>query len=539
MRIKLDDSINKKLCFFFLFKNPIAFRDHFLPQAWGKPYITRYYQIPLALVHDALVCSGRSWGKSIDLEASAAQAAINEYNSESLITSFRRTHIKDRCEAIINYFERVPYFRHFLHPHARTSKQAINRTPIYEIRFANGHVLWGISVGDDPLAVNIQGKHPKFRYMEEAQSYPMTAWQKFQGTADPKGTIDKFVGVPDGRTDTPFRSMDTKLERFDNKRFHISRTADPWFNHEMKNNLVETYGKEDADEYLQQVHGEWGHPSWGYWDIDQIQRNVNGTNFCKVITISKKDFEGILPEQAISELVSEDYKDCILGIDAGFTEPTVVTPFFHNGERWDYKYRINLTDRMIYTDQAKIIDAIATKLRASSLGIDCTSGDGRALATELQNPKIEEYAKKDYRNRVIWVQFNSKVIYGRNADGSEKKEETKIFSSNKLHSWFSKKWFNLYYDEDLISEFNSESQHKTDSGEMRIKTPQNVHIPESFRCFIVAWFSRHGEFVIDEPEEYGSFVLPSWKNAMASYGSEYIEESDEKIKEINKLRRIN
>ncbi len=153
--------MHRELNLYAIFHNSILFRDFFVPTAWsGQYYRTRYYQYPMALADDAVVLGGRSTGKSIDLEFQEIQDCLNDYNQESLVTAFRSLHIKARMERIISYFYNVPYFKEFI-------KRISRQNPIWELHLKNGHISYGISVGDDPQCVNIQGKHPTKRKGEE------------------------------------------------------------------------------------------------------------------------------------------------------------------------------------------------------------------------------------------------------------------------------------------------------------------------------------------------------------------------------------
>ena len=91
------------LCIYFTFTNVVAFRDTFMSEAWGKYYKTRFYQYPPALSDDATVLGGRAWGKSIGLEADMLQKMITQGNCESLLTAFRKVHVRYREEKVISY----------------------------------------------------------------------------------------------------------------------------------------------------------------------------------------------------------------------------------------------------------------------------------------------------------------------------------------------------------------------------------------------------------------------------------------------------
>ena len=101
----------------------------------GKYYKTRFYQVPPCLVDNCVLYGGRSIGKSYDLEISVIQGMILVPKEESVLTAFRRMHIRDREERIISYFQQVPYFKLWLKGTNRTIKDSVNRTPISKVAF--------------------------------------------------------------------------------------------------------------------------------------------------------------------------------------------------------------------------------------------------------------------------------------------------------------------------------------------------------------------------------------------------------------------
>lgn len=522
--MKLDKDIQEALAYYIVMHHPREFRDFFGPIAWGKPFKVRYYQYGYVISVECVVYGGRSFGKSITLEFDMTQNAINIYNEESLLTTFRRTHVKDRFEKVISYFTRVPYFRKFLKGSGdKTTKDSITRTPYYDIHLRNGHSLKGISVGDDPLAVAIQGTHPVRRYIDEMQMYPKDAWVKFQSTRDPKGSFDKYYGCCDGRIGTPYFELE-KAKKFRNKRFHVPRLYEPYFNQEDKFNLIQTFGSINSNDYLQQVLAQHGEPEWAVWPEEAIRSCIDKTevksgtgileNRMFFIDISAKDYSGSSnPSLFLHELKKpKGITDVILAIDAGYSEPTVILPFMRINHKWHLYNIIELIDRMIPDDQTEIIDYISDFFNAMIIPIDCTSADGRAVASSLQNPKREEYRDKHYDKRVVWVEFNKYFEVGKKMNESTNKEEVmkervKDKTTTLLRQMFSNQDFFMYYSEDMLLQFNAESQRRTQTGKTEIKTPDWVHIPEAFRCFAAAYYEKY-MVVRDlvEEEDYGEMA---------------------------------
>lgn len=678
----LQQGLKRKLCYFFVFNNAIAFRDLWAPKMKKKYYKTRFYQYAPALSNDLTWGGARTIGKSDDLVFSLIGIALKFKNKKSLLTAFRKIHVKDRLEDLISSLVNEPYLRKFFHGDADKSlRDSVVRTPIYHIKFKNGHEIKGISVGDDPAAVMIQGEHPNFRMIEECipgetlvtlentqqksikeivekkeeckvlswngkkleskrivnffereakelleftavrsqpgkkkehfkfrcttdhkiltlkgytkaseldikyfedeifllvkknqkekclwineiktikkiqgnfkvydievednhnffannflvsncQSYPEASWIKFQSTQAPEGSVDRYYGTRDGRMNTPFHLINHKLSKFKGKRFFISRLMEPFFDQKKKEDYIQAFGSEQSNEYQQQVMALEGEPSWSLWSQGDILKNIDITetklgilaNNMMTIRISKVDIELGLTEKigdskdpkliqvALKQVFDEvlinlpdlpsSNLEVILGIDAGWTSPTVILPFFFHNNKWNLHCKILLTDKMIPDHQALVIDYVATKYN-SLVGIDTSDGEGKALATALANPAREEFAGKNYQERVIWIEFQRTMMTGKKPDGTEMLEKIKDKTTKLLQNWFSESLFNIYHDEDFLVDFDKEVLKRTSAGTF-IHTPQDVHIPEAMRVFIYAWFDKHGKIELPSQEE--------------------------------------
>jgi len=374
------------------------------------------------------------------------------------------------------------------------------------------------------------------RYIEEAGVYPIDAYLKWQNTQAPQGSIDCFYGIPNGRLDTPFFEITHKLKRFKNKRFRIHRAMEPNWTQELKQEKIAAFKSITSNDYLQEIEAQDGIPAYGYWSEADIRKNIDFTESTEypgviakqllTIAISAKDYEGLDPAQVLNRLPQiPDDCEVILGIDAGYSQPTVILPFYFYQKKWNLQCKIMLTDRMISDDQTELIDYIASFYHAY-LGIDTSSADGRDIASALCNPKNEEYANEQYDKRVFFIDFRAVVITGykkiqkgsdpENIEIEEIKEDLKTLTSKLLRDKFYNVEFNLLYDEDFIPEFLSETQKRIAHHEFTIYTPANVHIPEACRVFAGAWWFLHVK--IEKPpleeiedEEY-NFQYPQYQD---------------------------
>lgn len=530
MSRECGSDISRALSLYFVIHNQVAFTEHFIKKAWRKKKVKcRFFHMPAMLSEDAVVLGGRSHGKSFAILEPRLTAALfrSDYADEEIVLSaFRRLHVKDRMENVISILYKIPYFKAFiLH---------VRRQPNYEIKATTGVTIHGISVGDDPTAISIQGKHPVMKIIEEGQSYTMNAWKQWQSTVHPEGCKELYCGVVDGRVDTPFRHLDTPgdpaIDKFANKRFHIPRYFDPWWNEALKQDCIKNLGGEVSDEYLQQVKAKWGSPASAVWDIlaiyDCMHRNQSCPRFEYDATTVDEFSEIYLPEKP------KDTRRIALGIDTGYTEPTEIACFAQVSGRWQLFCRVGLRGKIIYEIQAKVIDKIASFYNAEFMGIDSTSSP--VIASILSNT-AGAYKDKDYADRVVEVAFNENIEY--EISGEKRKSKTKNFATDFLRSMFKKLLFELPLDEELVSQFNSEKQKKT-STHLIILTPDNVHITDSFRCFVVAYFKKYMEDFIEQDKYVSDPSLPMAGNTGVFRGNSPGSIVDRVVSMFPGLRRL-
>lgn len=503
-----------RVCLRYVLRHPVAFREYFVPKASRRRFWHRHTFTPtlmMAAAGDTLLAAGRGSGKSYCfLEPELVRKALARPGEETLVTSLRRIHIVDRLERVIDYFEHIPLFHLFL--------QRVVRAPAYVVYLKNGHLIHGISVGDDIEARMAQGKHASTLIVEESQQFPLRAWLKIQGAKDPRGCTTTMVGVPDGRLDTPFRKADTDYAAFEGRRIHASRRHDPYFDQKTKHELEDVLGGEDQDLYKQEVDAEWGHPVWSAWDIDAIYRCMEPEMPRVVVEISGKQYRqhGLTPQVACADLPGPDRigLPTRIAMDVGYSQPSEIGVWTLWHDRWRLVARVRLVNRMEHDDQAKIVAEIARRYEAEQIGIDTTEGEGRAIATELE-------AEPAWKDRIVRVGSNETHATGWTPEGKEVTEPARAIATRTLRTMWSHRDLAIPKDEDIVSEFNQELEARSLDGSTRVITPPHIHVTDSMRVFAIMRFLDNPP-VPAEPGDKNEFVLPE-------YGSTGIWQSDAKV----------
>ena len=527
--MEIDD---RYLCYSAIMNNGVLFRDFWRPIMRKEVfYETRLYQYSEALAGSLVHPAGRGLGKSIGLEMWIPQEIIRNKKCEGILTSYRSLHTHDRMESVISFFLLIPYFKAFL-----ADRKPINRKPVYEMRFKNGVVMYGIAIGDDPQAVNMTGKHAKFRAIEETQFYPPQAFTQFQGTEHPTGSTDRYIGVPDGQITSPFRRLDSLLGE---KRLHIAKIYDPDLTMKKANKLFESYGGENSNDTLNQFWSLWGEPVSSAWDLESIKRCMILDQYspdykASVVEINKKDFERAEEDTDVF-LYGLSYRKNVqnyyIAMDAGDNK-AVILVFADYGGRYQLIERISLVDKISLVQQPMIVDYIFKFYNQKVLtyiAIDCTSADGRGIADTLTSKK-PGYDYGVYKKQLYRVGFQSTYevavdevgnIVKKDENTKPSKETVKEITYNTLRNLFDrrigkKRVITLPFDTEILEDFGREMRVRDQIQKFRLKTPTDVHIPEAMRCFIyLIWlFYEKGEEMGDGTNSFVDIVWQDTPNIL-------------------------
>lgn len=502
--------LSQTLCLNYVMSHPVAYRDYWTPKVSKRPYWHRYnFTTILHAINDgdAAIYCGRGSGKSYAiLEPEISYFAINHPGEESMVTSLRWTHIVDRMERAIEYFTKIPFFKQFINEHG------IKRSPIYEISLRNGHIIYGVAIGDDAEARQAQGKHVSRLMIEEAHQYPERGFMKVSGSTDPRGCRTLMIGVPDGRMDTPFRKADISYSSFKGRNIHLSQRSDPFFNHERKQKAIEFYKGLDTEMFKQEVDAEWGQPTWGAWDMDAIYRCASEKVQKNELSVSREQIEAMRFEPAafLADLPRRMHEGrVIVAADIGYTQPTSIGVFEHYDGKWYLLCRVELINKMEHDDQTRFIDEVGRRFDAEWIAIDTSEGEGRDIAHLLE--------KGNWKGRVERCGFQETLLSGYkplalNDKGEwaseEEWESTKSVTTRVLRNMFAYQRFVLpKHDEKIYVDFNSEVEHKTQEGLTRIITPSTVHITDMFRVFALVIHKANPPVPPTPPEAESSWDI--------------------------------
>lgn len=466
-----------------------------------------YFQIPVILCESCVMAAARRTGKSSVLESCMLQDAINSFNAEIMLVAHRESQIDQRERSLQKAFLHIRFLTQFLLTGKKTGSIVLGKS-LYEYKLKHKGAAFMGKAGEKDLGETIVGQNPIHKYVEEAGFFLKKAWDKFSKTKSVRGATERFFGTCDIVTaDSPLYLADTKWdETFAHARFHIAQLLERHYSIADFRNDIDMYGSEKDPRCRNLVFGEFAAFYKLPWDIDSIRaccEDIKEVSFYKTI-ITGKMYENSTPDQFLSDLPKLDpniFDKVGIGMDVGLIHTSVILFFAHHIKRdkWFLVGVVSLIQEVISDYQAEILDYVMDFYRESWAGVDITNNP--AIVTTLRNEKHRGYAGKNYADRLIEVSFNKKADLGWEVDPKtknlppskrkyiKKEAEMKVFTIDKLNNIFKKKGFVLpkEFEDDLIEDFQSERESiSMTTGKTTIRTPENVHIPEAFRCFVLA-----------------------------------------------------
>ncbi|MEK6882682.1 MAG: hypothetical protein AABY22_23875, partial [Nanoarchaeota archaeon] len=328
-----------------------------------------------------------------------------------------------------------------------------------------------------------------------------------------EGCIERLAGIPDIRLGSPLG----RILRDESKKNWICNmpqfVREDW-NEKTKTEKVEEYDGESSPMYKLNVLGESIEGMNSMFDMARIKENSYDTSKkIKQFDISKDTFDKFDKTLIVTPQPSEL---TIIASDIGTTgSPSEICIFF--GDNKLLKWRYNISLYMLTTqEQAKIFKWLYDKFQNCFISLDCTGGEGRAIADELEILKVP-------KDRIIRCMFNSKMIVGFEMnevpEGSteqptiklddkgnplQKFERTIDFATLQLEYLLYHGMVEVPHSEKFLREFANYFSVMTGTTK-RYGTHSTDHLLQSFQCMAVARFQC--EFVnLTKPDSTSTFI---------------------------------
>lgn len=432
--------------------------------------------------------AARNLGKSLFAFIDAVLTIIHGESDESCVASFDFAHMKKICTPIANFINYHPFFDLY----RRKGKECVRFTGGgMEIDTTLGHVQYGRNenVNSPDPGTAFHSLHVKKLIYDEVSYMTLDGRKKMVDASSSEGVIERFCGIPDLRLGSPLG----KMLRDEAKRNWIC--SGPQFLREdwdeiAKARAIEEYDGETSPMYKLNILGEAIEGANSMFDMARIKENSYITKKrVKQFDIGKETYSKF---DKILVIDKQPAEMSIIASDIGTTgSPSEICIFFGNNELLKWRYNISLY--MLTTqEQAKIFKWLYDKLENCIISLDCTAGEGRSIADELEILGVS-------KDRIVRVMFNSKMIIGFEANDDQtikydergnplyKLERTIDFAVMQLEKCLYNGLIEVPHSEKFLREFANYFSVMTGTTK-RYGTTSTDHLLQSFQCAVIARF---------------------------------------------------
>lgn len=317
------------------------------PLRWGQAYLKNRDGSPREYwphQREDLLCpdrniihlDGRDVGKSVCITTCALHFAFTTRGGQGLIAAPHQGHL----DTVIEEIEfQIDHNADLMNSIAITKygKPKIIRKPYFRLEFTNGSILYFRPAGAYGDA--FRSLHVNRIWVDEAAWLSERAWKALRQCLNAEGTL-RIYSTPNGLRNTTYYRL-TLSEQF--TVFRWPSWLNPNWNDEREAELIEFYGGRDTSGWQHEVAGEHGKPSYGAFNVEQLNLCRQDVLEYRKIVITDSELRDCADEEAAHDrlemLLNLTPQTGVfwIGGDLGYTNDPTELVVFHEVEAGERK----------------------------------------------------------------------------------------------------------------------------------------------------------------------------------------------------------
>jgi hypothetical protein len=407
-----------------LLRHPSMWGETFLSGRDGSPRRYRSYQVEdLECQTDRIVhLDGRAVGKTVNLCGLLLWFVSVHKGKSVLVAAPYQGHLDAIIEEVEFQLDSSDLLRSGLRKrdagHGSGKRQAY-----YQLTFKNGCTAYFRPAGVKGYA--FRSLHVDLLLADEAARIPERAWNALRQCLKPGGRM-RVYSTPNGLRDTTYYRI-TDSEEW--TVFHWPTWIVPDWDAKRRRDLLDFYGGEDTSGWRHEVAGEHGMPTYGAFNLKQIQNAVTEVDDYKLVKIHGSALDDCKTESAVHERLQSllgldgGHGRCWLGGDLGYAnDPTELLVFEEDEDEALWLVLRVHAERVPYPAISEMIALIDAVYAPVGLAID-RGGNGTAVEQELL--QLDKYALRGFAGRLTGVDFGGSTIVGEDEAGQPIRRRTK------------------------------------------------------------------------------------------------------------------
>lgn len=480
--------------------NPVTFSEFINNvdlQPNDEPFELAWYQkqILCDFNHLVSICAARATGKTVSLVQKMTWLLTMNIFPDDYICYVvpGENQLNPVWTGLIRNFRTNLFLQHFI-----SKTQGINGS-LHSITLLSKAELKCRIAGQTGTGVAVIGLHTPYFIVDESGYFNWGTWLELQPTLNKftSGWQLMVAGVPDGRREKSVCYYCDTAEFYSWHRF--SSKDNPRFTAQDYAQAIIDYGGEDSEDFAHFVLGRHGNHAYSIFDRSLMKLDDYPVYKLEINGMNTKEIGEVFSR--LSFLPEIRAKKIIMGIDLGYTEPTAIIVFSVEDDKiFRPELRIEMK-KVEFPIQEKVIDYIDTKYNPILIGFDRGAG-GQGISFEQHLKEDKEYVHKEYKKRLIPIDFQSYIAIGLTKDGEEIKQKAKPLAVNVAQEYAnSHRLIFSIKDLEFVTELERMTYTKTLSGDIVYRTLTERggksgadHFTSALLCAMLAWH-RENEYI--------------------------------------------
>jgi hypothetical protein len=427
---------------------------------------------------------GRLTGKTIiSIIIDSLISTFHQTYNWAAICSLDALHLRGVFEKIIEVLENHPIFK-MLGAH-------ILRSPTYKINTKNGCLLESINsniAGKNPGG-QFFGKHVSKLWQEESSFMTKQVSNKQLMAQAELGCINRWSGMTTFAKASPMGEIFYNLKN-ETKIINFPSYTNPTWSKEKEDAAIQEFGGKSSAGFEVQILGKVIESSDTVYDIQRIRecylRDRDGTPIpIKGFEINKNNFYRYKEIIVVDRPNNVERVWVCLDKGEGAVPTEVIVLFEINGI---YKYEYNITTfKLSPTEDDEVVEFIIEQVKANIVGIDHTSGGGKAMLSHLAKKYPENIKAVDFNSKIN-IDFDKdekgNIKYDSKGNPEYKAEYVVDWSIQRLKHLFYNKKISALYDNKLDQQFDGITVMK--SGQRTVYGSKVAnHLHQAFQVFSI------------------------------------------------------
>ena len=433
---------------------------------------------------EGYILGGRGTGKTLfALIVDCLLATFNKTYKWGIVESCDDDHVKTVMEKIVTALEFHPILR-LLETYRNTQRKP------YRVAANNGCLLESVNdnlYGSQP-GKHWFGKHCDRIWLEESSFVTKEVTDNKLRAVSELGVVERFSGMTTFSKVSPMGEIFDRLEN-ESKIVNAPSAVNPSWNEEEDRKAQLQFGGKNSVGYQVQILGKVIENDSAVFNMEEVRKTYIKDNPIKAFSVDKNNYFRFKEILILERPVNAEKMVMALDVGEG-SAPTEIIILSQTNKIYKYIYSITVF-KLSSEEHYELLDYIMQLINVNTVGVDYTSGVGKAIISHLS---------LKYSEHLIPVSFNENIDIGFETDAKGKyitdSHGEVQFKQDRVDSW-SIQWLKKIFYNGLIkcqidmkmdAQFSGVIAKQSSQGKVMYGCKVENHLFQSFQVFAIMDF---------------------------------------------------